>query len=60
MSGILNVTIDSGFLIGLERRKYKAVTLMNAALKRSLRLTVPVAVVAEWWRGTPQHKQSSR
>lgn len=55
-----NVTIDSGFLIGVERRKYAALALLTAAIKRSLRLTVPVAVLAEWWRGTPQHKQILR
>lgn len=57
MSGHLNVTIDTGFLIGVERGKYTALALLTAARKRGLRLTVPVAALAEWWRGSHAHKQ---
>src|SRR5215472_12830483 len=45
------VTADTGFLIGLERAKPRATALLAAARKRSLLISVPVAVVAEWWRG---------
>ncbi len=49
MSGA--VTADTGFLIGLERAKPRATALLAAARRRSLRVSVPAAVVAEWWRG---------
>ena len=45
------VTADTGFLIGLERAKPRAAALLAAARRRSLLISVPVAVVAEWWRG---------
>ena len=45
------VTADTGFLIGLERAKPRAVALLAAARRRSLLISVPAAVVAEWWRG---------
>lgn len=46
------VTFDTGMLIGLERRKARAVGLLRSARRRGLRITVPAAVVAEWWRGS--------
>jgi predicted nucleic acid-binding protein len=45
------VTADTGFLIGLERAKPRAIALLAAARRRSLLISVPAAVVAEWWRG---------
>jgi hypothetical protein len=48
------VTGDTGFLIGLERAKPRAVALLAAARKRSLVISIPAAVVAEWWRGGHQ------
>lgn len=57
---LLNVTIDTGFLIGLEKNKRVAHALLLAARSRGLRLTLPVAALAEWWRATLQHKQILR
>lgn len=45
------VTGDTGFLIGLERAKPRAVALLAAARRRSLLVSIPAVVVAEWWRG---------
>jgi predicted nucleic acid-binding protein len=45
------VTADTGFLIELERAKPRAIALLAAARRRSLLISVPAAVVAEWWRG---------
>jgi predicted nucleic acid-binding protein len=45
------VTVDTGFLIALERSKPRALKLLNRCRVDALRITVPVAVVAEWWRG---------
>ena len=57
---LLNVTIDSGFLIGLEKNKREAHALLLAARARELQLTVPVAMLAEWWRGSAWHKEILR
>jgi hypothetical protein len=45
------VTGDTGFLIGLERAKPRAIALLSAARRSSLLVSIPAAVVAEWWRG---------
>lgn len=47
------VTADTGFLIGLERNKDRALGVLSKLGRQ--RVTVPVAVVAEWWRGS--HRQ---
>jgi hypothetical protein len=46
------VTADTGFLIGLERRKQRAMDLLDGL--GEVRMSVPVAVVAEWWRADPR------
>ena len=47
----MGITLDTGALIALERRKSRMVALYVAALLRNVILTVPAAVVVEWWRG---------
>jgi predicted nucleic acid-binding protein len=44
------VTADTGFLVALERSKQRAIDLLKVARDRKLRITVPVVVLAEWWR----------
>jgi predicted nucleic acid-binding protein len=46
------VTIDTGMLIALERRKANALALLRACQLSRARITIPAAVVSEWWRGT--------
>jgi len=45
------ITLDTGALVALERRRDRVLRLLRAARDRSQPVTVPVAVVAEWWRG---------
>jgi hypothetical protein len=45
------VTGDTGFLIGFERAKPRAIAVLAAARRRTLLISVPAAVVAEWRRG---------
>jgi predicted nucleic acid-binding protein len=45
------VTLDTGALVALERRRDRVLRLLRGARERGLAVTVPVAVVAEWWRG---------
>jgi hypothetical protein len=51
------ITADSGFLVGVERSKQRALLPLKVAIAGKLRISVPVAVVAEWWRGGPRQAQ---
>jgi predicted nucleic acid-binding protein len=46
------VTFDTGMLIALERRKAGALALLRACRLSRARITIPAAVVTEWWRGS--------
>lgn len=45
------VTLDTGALIAIERRKPRGTMLLKAAADRRIELLVPSVVHAEWWRG---------
>jgi hypothetical protein len=45
------LTFDTGALIGLERRRQRVAQVYCLAVEHGRRVTVPAAVVAEWWRG---------
>jgi len=45
------VTFDTGMLIALERRKASALSLLRACRLARAPITIPAAVVTEWWRG---------
>lgn len=47
------LTLDTGALIALERRKQRVRTLVYAATEARLSITVPVVVISEWWNGRP-------
>jgi len=38
-------------LIALERHKSRALQIHERLIERAIRVTVPMVVVAEWWRG---------
>ena len=46
------VTFDTGVLIALERRHAGALALLRACRISRAAITIPAAVVAEWWRGS--------
>ena len=46
-----DITLDTGALIALERRKQRMRDILEHAVDRNQRITVPADVVAEWWRG---------
>jgi hypothetical protein len=48
------ITADTGFLVGVERSKQRALLPLKVAIARRLPISVPVAVLAEWWRGGPR------
>jgi predicted nucleic acid-binding protein len=45
------LTLDTGALIALERRRKRMREVLESAIRRQQRITVPADVVAEWWRG---------
>ena len=47
----MHVTFDTGALIGLERRHLRVARIYSDLRQRRMIVTVPAAVVAEWWRG---------
>lgn len=48
------LTLDTGALIALERRRVGITRRIRAAVLAQDRVTVPSPVVAEWWRGGPR------
>lgn len=48
------LTLDSGALIGFERRDRRTLTHLKLAQQLGYELTVPTAVIVEAWRGGPR------
>ncbi len=47
----MGLTLDTGALIALERRHHRMAKVFASAARARIRITVPSAVVVEWWRG---------
>jgi predicted nucleic acid-binding protein len=52
------LTFDAGALIALERRRQRMARVYRIAVEQRLRVTVPAAVVAEWWRGRTDARET--
>ena len=50
-SPIRGITLDTGALVAIERRKHRGMQLLALSQQRLAVLAVPIPVVAEWWRG---------
>jgi predicted nucleic acid-binding protein len=48
---VIGLTFDTGALIALEQRRARMRSVLEHALARDQRITVPADVVGEWWRG---------
>jgi predicted nucleic acid-binding protein len=48
---VIGLTLDTGALIALERRRVRVATLIQVVRADGGRVTVPSVVIAEWWRG---------
>jgi hypothetical protein len=48
---MMGLTFDTGALISLERRRQRIGQVYRTAVHDGLIVTVPSAVIAEWWRG---------
>ena|SRR5688572_7729058 len=45
------LTLDTGALIALERRRLRMARIYTTAVADGLVVTVPAVVISEWWRG---------
>jgi predicted nucleic acid-binding protein len=50
-------TLDTGALIGIERRRQRSVAFWRTALARGIPLVAPTAAIAEWWRGRSDERE---
>jgi len=48
---MIGVTLDTGALIAMEKRKARAMMLLLAAREQRAELFATTPVIAEWWRG---------
>lgn len=48
---MIGLTLDTGALIALERRRPRMRAILERALETDQTITVPADVVGEWWRG---------
>jgi rRNA-processing protein FCF1 len=48
---VTDLTFDTGALFALERRKLRIRQVLERAVDRDQRITVPADVIGEWWRG---------
>jgi predicted nucleic acid-binding protein len=51
------ITLDTGALIGLERRHHRMRKVYATAIGHGFTITAPVVVVAEWWRAGRREKE---
>ena len=51
------LTLDTGALIGLEGRRHRMRKVFDTAVHDGVTMTVPTAVLLEWWRSGPGAKQ---
>jgi hypothetical protein len=51
------VTYDTGMLIALERHKLRALQVHERLRERHISITVPLAVLGEWWRGRTDDRE---
>jgi len=56
----MGLTFDTGALIGLERSRHFMRKVYDTAVANDVRITVPSAVVAEWWRLGVREKERAR
>ena len=58
--GMIQVTFDTGALIGLERRRSHVRRVHQTALLEGIPIVVPSVVIAEWWRRGKREKERAQ
>lgn len=54
------LTFDTGMLIALELKTQRAWKVYRETINRKVGITVPTAVIAEWWRGRTDAREHVR
>jgi predicted nucleic acid-binding protein len=54
------LTLDTGALIALERRRHRMRKVIDVATRDAVTITVPVVIMAEWWRGQSELRELIR
>ena len=52
------LTLDTGALLALERRRQRMAKVYRTAVEDGLPVTVPSAVLTEWWRGRTEARET--
>ena len=52
------LTFDTGALIALERRRQRIARIYTTAVAEGFIITVPSAVIVEWWRGRSEARDT--
>jgi predicted nucleic acid-binding protein len=55
---VSGITLDTGALVALERRRARILRLLRGAAARGVPVVVPVAVLTEWWRGRTRTREA--
>lgn len=55
---MIGLTFDTGALLALERRRQRMKEILERALAKDQPITVPADVIAEWWRGRTDLRDS--
>lgn len=53
----MKYTLDTGALIGIERRDQRAVAFWRTAILHGIPLLAPTVAVAEWWRARSEVRE---
>jgi predicted nucleic acid-binding protein len=53
------ITLDTGALIAIERRRERMLRILRAAEQTGTPIVVPAVVITEWWRGRPSARMAS-
>ena len=54
----MKYTLDTGALIGFERRSQRALGFWRTALAHGIPLLAPTVAIAEWWRGRSDAREA--
>jgi predicted nucleic acid-binding protein len=54
----MGLTLDTGACIALERRRRRMAQIYRTAVEDGLPVTVPSAVLTEWWRGRSDARET--
>jgi predicted nucleic acid-binding protein len=54
---VIGLTFDTGALVALERQQLRMRQILELALAKDQKISVPADVVGEWWRGRTEVRE---